>query len=815
MLALRALLLTLLFVQTPFLQSAPHSPSPSALMLPEGVFPAYSLIQFPSLLTHYTRSAQPSSGKSRAAGFSLAPSSWILMGIGVGILFSSGSSGGSDTGSDDVTEPLLPVVPRGIEYHADYAHAMMGTRAAHEGGWVGTGVNIALLDTGFMTTHSDLVGQFSSLYNAVTDMSGAEQVPDLDGHGTGVAGLLASVQDGAGVVGVAHGARLIGVGFAEANGQLSQSDTVAARAFNYALDQQAEVINNSWGTAIAIDRYTGARYASESPLLLTALRRATSQGVVNVFPTGNNAPALNQPNLEAGLPRLFPELQAHWVAVTAVGSDGVIASYAQRCGLASAWCIAAPGGDNDQGVFEGLITPFKDGGYVSTIGTSEAAPLVSGALAVLKQRFPTLTNAQLVERLFETADKRGIYSETLVYGQGLLNIDAATNPLGALSLVTQGVDERAYVVAELAKSRIQLAPSLSRLGTAFSGLRLGAVDSQGALFTVAMQDLMAPPSGSEHWRQRLKTQHQPYRTVPVSVGHDTRIWLSGHQKDDQAGGLHVEHRLGNVEVQLGLTQGVSGVEQYTASAWNDHSGLRSPFALQDTLSNPYQLTDGRQIHLRVVQEPGVMHRVGFELASGHDDDSGQFQINSFWDYQLTQNLALRLEGGVKQEKGALLGSRFDGAFKADTTLATGYTGATVRWQMGSDDQFQASYFSGHTESSNASGSSLLYLDNLSSRSLAAAWQHKLTRGAVFGVAIAEPLQIRAGEWTLNTATGYEEGKILWQTRHGELGHSRLQEQEIFIRSPENAEGQVTLSLLHQRVQKNSDVALLMSLWQRF
>ncbi len=810
MLRRRAHVLACLLLHTPFVVATQVSPAPSEPAFSEYVVSPYPTSAAPALPVSNRLSDQPASEKSTTSRFSLTPSSWILLGIGASMLFTSGSDGSSDDGGADT----LPVVPRGIEYNADYAHAMIGTRTAHDSGWLGSGVNVAVLDTGFMANHPDLTGQFSSLYNAVSNLSGAQQVPDPDGHGTGVAGLLAAVQNGAGVVGVASGAKLIGVGFAEANGQLSQSDSVAARAFNYALDQQAAIINNSWGTGVAVDHYSGAQYASESPLLLSALRRAAAQGVVNVFPTGNNAPARIQPNLEAGLPLLFPELQAHWVAVTAVGSDGLLASYAQRCGIASAWCLAAPGGDDDQGVFEGLITPFNDGGYVSTIGTSEAAPLVSGALAVLKQRFPNLSNAQLVQRLFETADKRGIYSEALVYGQGLLDIVAATNPLGSLSLVTQGTDGNVHVVAGLAASSIELAPSLSRLGASLSGLQVGAVDRQGALFTVPMQDLMTAPSRSDHWAQRLHAQHLPDSTAPVPMGHDTRLWFFGNTSE-QGTGLAVEHKLANVKLQLGLIEGLPVSEYDVSQSWSAQPVPPSRIAMQDTLTNPYYLTDERQIHLRVVQQPDDGYQIGLELASGQDAGSGQIKINSFLDYRLAQNISLRIEGGMQHEKGSLFGSRFEGAFNADTSMTTGYTGASVGWQISPADHVQVSYYIGRTNSSNSSGASLLHLDNISSRSLAAAWQHRLTSGTVVGVAIAEPLQIRAGEWSLNTATGYEQGQIQWQTQQGELGHSRLHEQEVFIQSPVNAGSRVKLSLMHQRMQQNSDVALLMSLRQRF
>ena len=106
-----------------------------------------------------------------------------------------------------------------------------------------------------------------------------------------------------------------------------------------------------------------------------------------------------------------------------------IASYSNRCGAASAFCIAAPGRH---------YAPSGENGYTTAQGTSYAAPTVAGSLAILKQAFPSLGNDELVTRLFDTANKTGIYAATSIYGQGLVDLDAATQPVGTLSILLNG-----------------------------------------------------------------------------------------------------------------------------------------------------------------------------------------------------------------------------------------------------------------------------------------------------------------------------------------------------------------------------------------
>ena len=190
-----------------------------------------------------------------------------------------------------------------------------------------------------------------------------------------------------------------------------------------------------------------------------------------------------------GLPARIPELRGHMIAAVAVAPNGSggnyeIASFSNRCGIAADWCIAAPG----VAVRAAYFGPDPDDdsrsirGAYDASGTSFAAPMVTGGLAVMKHYFRNqLSNTALVARMMATANKTGIYANRAIYGQGLLDLGAATAPVGVASIAhgarVDGLGDN------LAQTRLALGGALGNgLKRALAGHEVAAFDSLGAPF---------------------------------------------------------------------------------------------------------------------------------------------------------------------------------------------------------------------------------------------------------------------------------------------------------------------------------------------
>lgn len=321
------------------------------------------------------------------------------------------------------------------EYSAQWGLGMIGAKAAHDRGYTGKGVNVGVVDSGIFGDHPDLIDRMSGL--SVNGYTGGPAEADAEGHGTHVGGIIAASHNGVGMMGVAPDALLTPLQLADDDGDISDDtiDQMVGTVYAYGLANGIEFYNNSWGSdemmpqdGPDLDRVR-AEVEAEMPLSLAAFRNAANQGAVLVWAAGNDGyPGVS---VEAGLPHLYPELRSSWLAVAALGSDGQLTDYTNRCGsVAMGWCLSAPGGDDDEDA-GGIYSTANDGGYVRMSGTSMAAPHVTGALAVARDMFPNARASDLGRLLLATSTDLGAAGIDAEYGWGLLNLDNLTRTRNA------------------------------------------------------------------------------------------------------------------------------------------------------------------------------------------------------------------------------------------------------------------------------------------------------------------------------------------------------------------------------------------------
>lgn len=323
----------------------------------------------------------------------------------------------------------------GVEFYNQPALSTVNILPAYNAGLSGAGVRLGLVDSGINPNHIEFRNAIVAGYDSISERSCTSDfssfLQDYVNHGTMVASVAAGRLDGAthsdNLQGVAYNASLVIGAMNFEPGYLSR----IASAMNYVSSQSVKVINNSWETNEAIgDPLSDYQIlVREGPMLISAIKTALDRGSVLVFTTGNDA-ALN-PGTPATLPVYAPEIAAKggFIVVAATTNDGKsLASYSTRCGIANEYCIAAPGGDGltDKPLSDILgADRDSDTGYFYQAGTSLSAPIVSGAVALVAEQFPWMTNKNLSVTILTTGNNA--FTPDPEWGRGLLDIGKAIN----------------------------------------------------------------------------------------------------------------------------------------------------------------------------------------------------------------------------------------------------------------------------------------------------------------------------------------------------------------------------------------------------
>lgn len=313
-------------------------------------------------------------------------------------------------------------------------------------GLSGAGVTIGILDSGIDADHEELDGRVTGGGDWQGDSQG---LADPFGHGTHVASIVAAARNQRGIHGVAPLSHLVSYRILNDNGKFgTQSGNIMVPAIlGDALSKKLPVINNSWASIYEINDISKPTLDRIlRPELESYFQLAHTQGPVMVWAAGNDSD--DQVSIRSGLPYHYPDLRQNWLAVVAVDNDLHEPRYTNRCGVSQSWCITAPGGGDNQ-YSNGILAAIPDDRYSRKSGTSMAAPFISGALALLLERFPGMTPRQAAARLLATANYEGLVTAdgctialctekemANVFGQGLINLPNALDPIGSTSVET-------------------------------------------------------------------------------------------------------------------------------------------------------------------------------------------------------------------------------------------------------------------------------------------------------------------------------------------------------------------------------------------
>ena len=711
----------------------------------------------------------------------------------------------STCGQSNTIMSQNPEVFEDAEYLANTGLSAVNASSAYARGHNGEGVLVSVVDSPFQLDHPELDEVFIDGYNIDDDSFSAGVCSDNTtiscdrSHGTHVAGIIAASRDNTtGMHGVAYEAKIKPIAFITgvAHNSLQLAD-MFENASGMDNGTQIVAMNNSWGpmpeaesTGVGSQVYIvpELRNTTLETMYDSMLPQVADNGTIMVWAAGNDgwnsetgrveiyadlaaynddsiAPistpltsdfidnisltSANQVDYLAKLPSLVSDNSSYvideardeyrWLTVVATNpTTDEIASFSNGCGEAMAYCMAAPG--------VGIYATIDGSAYGLKNGTSMATPHVTGAIAVLRDMYPDLEPEEIVAILLRSATDLGASGLDPVYGHGLLNLQKATGPLGAINL--------ASVTSTGTLSLLEMAPEIDMpapIGNALSEINLALLDEYDRLYSISV-----PVTANLHERLTLAE-----RMKQAGKSEEDYITLAGgidlsYQVDDPddvgAISLHLRQDMGSGRWQTGYSQTIDG-EDIAGDEELAFSDDYSRYYLVPAMSQMMDQTS----YIGLMQQDnqsGIGVSTGLRTST-NASGGAIMQYSSGW--SLTRGgWHSKLTIGGLSESDSLMGAEMAGTFAlSDAGSRTVFGRVDVKKQIADRHEWALFYLAARSDV-NFINADLIEMQNLRQDSYGASWRSRLNRSGSRAVELKlwRPLAATSGDMMINQVTGY-------------------------------------------------------------
>ena len=552
-------------------------------------------------------------------------------------LAACGGGGGSKSTPPPVAPPPATPPPAGstTPQPAMDAHlALTNAKAAQAAGFTGAGIRIGVVDSGVMRNHPALAGRVVANYNYVDPRSNNLAIDDVVGHGTTVAQLAAGAATGDWPGGIAPGAQIVSARIIndkrpEDDGSGQGNEVTGALGMASIHDDLiragVRIMNNSWGGLYWTRATATAPIAAEyRPFIID------NDGLV-VFATGNESRANpsdmaalpSQPGPNGTLPAA--DLERGWLAVAALdtANPSQLADYSNACGVAKAYCLVAPG----TSAFLGHDATASKLSYYYGSGTSYAAPLVSGAAALVWQAFPYFDNDLVRQTLLGTATDLGASGADAVFGYGLLNVGKAVQGPAKFDWGDVTVNVGQTGLESVWSNAISGSGGLIKQG--IGALGLSGSNTYGGATRIERGTLALREGGSIRSDVIIVAQSNPSQAALQFMGSDTRV--TGNVDNGGSIVLLSERGSGTIDgnylqrsgAQLLIALGVDALH-VTGTATLEGGGVQI-----NSLLPGYVAQDGKRQEL-IHAEGGLSGK--FDVAASVTQNAGLALLETGYDY---------------------------------------------------------------------------------------------------------------------------------------------------------------------------------------
>lgn len=569
----------------------------------------------------------------------------------------------------------------------------------------------------------------------------------INGHGTHVAGIIGAKPIGGYTQGVVPNVGLIPFiynQFGNINTDIDLLNT-SIEHFGNMMDssnQDIQIVNMSYGPNWR-DNLNAANYGSYFSQH-DALDTFFNNKHILVVAAGNDGK--DESGVFSAIPKEVSSADGLFISVVAVGPDNNIADYSNKCGSASNWCIAAPGGTEDHPI----MSTYGENTVSGLIGTSMATPVVSGSLAMIMSAFPNLTPQQAVHILFETATDLGAPGVDEIYGHGLVNLEAATMPLGVFEVPTDDTVSGESIA--LSSSRIAVPYNMANIIEKLPKQMI-FLDKYDRPYPLATKSLFSTSNHNKKLENDMKQFTNRNKINKVAVNSNLSMSFSNR----------VSEPVDNMQLGSFAFDYMIDKETSVGFFFSENTAYKNGDYFSKATSNPF-LNINEAFGLKSGHEFNDMFGFDIALYTGkngfyNDDQRLKLQndnefnaIDYVFNFTPADFVTFGFKGGFLQEDGSVLGMNGSGAFATENSL-TNYFGLEIGFTPAEDLSITAAYYQGRTKTRNAKSNTLMSLSDIKSESISLDVGYKLTPENKLGLQIAQPLTINRGSMLFDLPVG--------------------------------------------------------------
>jgi subtilisin family serine protease len=793
------------------------------------------------------------------------------VGIAVGTSINSGSGGGSvkDTGVKSSYQTALEDPKNKLYYETQEYKNQWGLSQiqaaeayaflANNGKKVaGDGVTIGITDELVLTTHQE--------FNGAEKITGGTSTTSESGHGTHVAGIAAGEKDDLGMHGVAFNAKINSVGMnfgsivttanagskvINASWGVGNTKVDGGKTIRKTDDEIKNGVSGEYGT---ISLNTGfqnivSTLANTDSLVIFAAGNdydfntaQISQGTNQQAKDSYAPTSVDQNNTDDNLNDGYYNLH-----VIATNKSGGIAYYSNRCGVAKNACISAPGGamfsENDVGgIYSSVATGTSS--YENKQGTSMAAPLVTGAAAVLRAAWTNLTAPQAAEILLKSAVDLGEKGTDDVYGVGMLNLYKAVQANGNASFSFSTLSSsKSYSLASSAISSSEifgdsisknLSPNLSKaiflddygrdykvnLASNISYQRRNIIDSSSITSFNNYQHKTLDLINSEHHLTKLQFYTNSYKNNSAKNPFGLKFLTIDNSREDARivgeSGLYFAHDFSqNSKFTKGLKLGFAVNKDKSDDLNKDR--LSNFISIQNTGSSPFQHFVSNKLSNNSskftfnqnIQEKKIFEkfRLGFSNQTSYDKynvrDNQMSDFSLFYKASEKTDLSFSF-GNLNEFNNNFLNSKMVGAFESLGVTKTSYFKVSLSKELKKNLYLIGAVSEGNTQArGNDIGVFRKFSNIRSSSQLIGLVSESFFKGRA-GIIYSRPLSVYSGKALIDIPVGLDNGGniVRFQDEISLKARAKETDVEVFYSRGLTENSSINLNLVSQRNPSN-------------